>query len=158
MSLHTDAVAQNRSARIGAGGIDSDDANLLSRSPVVGGEAIDVFFDGHRIVELPGERHPDRAAHGSGCTHSSVLAARLAWGDEPLEAARVAKQRAAAAVKKMPGVTVIEQEKVPETVEVQKAMASMIEQDGGQSHRCRECRAEDRAPVEPHACSRSLRE
>jgi hydroxymethylpyrimidine/phosphomethylpyrimidine kinase len=62
-------------------------------------QAIDVFFDGHRIVELPGERHPDRAAHGSGCTHSSVLAARLAWGDEPLEAARVAKQRAAAAVK-----------------------------------------------------------
>ena len=41
MSLHTDAVAQNRPARIGAGGIDSDDANLLSRSPVVGGEAID---------------------------------------------------------------------------------------------------------------------
>jgi basic membrane protein A len=41
-----------------------------------------------------------------------------------------AQAQAAAAVKKMPGVTVIEQEKVPETVEVQKAMASMIEQDG----------------------------
>ena len=36
------------------------------------------------LVEIPGERHPDGAAHGSGCTHSSVLAARLAWGDEPL--------------------------------------------------------------------------
>jgi simple sugar transport system substrate-binding protein len=41
-----------------------------------------------------------------------------------------AQAQAAAAIKKMPGVTVIEQEKVPETVEVQKAMASMIEQDG----------------------------
>jgi hydroxymethylpyrimidine/phosphomethylpyrimidine kinase len=61
--------------------------------------AADVFFDGVRIVELGGERHPDGAAHGSGCTHSSVLAARLAWGDEPLQAARYAKRRAAAAVR-----------------------------------------------------------
>ncbi len=41
-----------------------------------------------------------------------------------------AQAQAAAATKKMPGITVIEQEKVPETVEVQKTMASMIEQDG----------------------------
>jgi hydroxymethylpyrimidine/phosphomethylpyrimidine kinase len=60
--------------------------------------ATDVFFDGTSIAEIPGPRHPDGAAHGSGCTHSSVLAARLAWGDEPLEAARRAKQLAAAAV------------------------------------------------------------
>ena len=52
-------------------------------------QAADVFFDGAEVVELPGERYPGGAAHGSGCTHSSVLAARLAWGDSPLEAARV---------------------------------------------------------------------
>jgi hydroxymethylpyrimidine/phosphomethylpyrimidine kinase len=46
-----------------------------------------------------GERYPDGAAHGSGCTHSSVLAARLAWGDRPLQAARIAKTRAAEAVR-----------------------------------------------------------
>jgi hydroxymethylpyrimidine/phosphomethylpyrimidine kinase len=59
----------------------------------------DVFFDGERVVELPGERHPGGTAHGSGCTHSSVLAARLALGDEPLSAARAAKELAARAVK-----------------------------------------------------------
>jgi hydroxymethylpyrimidine/phosphomethylpyrimidine kinase len=61
-------------------------------------QAIDVFFDGEQLAELPGPRYPSGAAHGSGCTHSSVLAARLAWGDGPLEAARIAKQMAAAAV------------------------------------------------------------
>ena len=41
-----------------------------------------------------------------------------------------AQAQAAAELKKMPGVTVVEQEKVPETTDVQKTMASMIEQDG----------------------------
>ena len=60
--------------------------------------AVDLFFDGGELVELPGERHPDGAAHGSGCTHSSTLAARLALGDEPLAAARQARRVAAQAV------------------------------------------------------------
>src|SRR5262245_30628354 len=41
-----------------------------------------------------------------------------------------AQAQAAAAIKKMPGVAVVEQEKVPETTDVQKTMGSMIEQDG----------------------------
>jgi hydroxymethylpyrimidine/phosphomethylpyrimidine kinase len=61
--------------------------------------ATDLFFDGRRLVEIPGDRHPDGASHGSGCTHSSALAAHLALGLEPLEAARRAKQIAAEAVR-----------------------------------------------------------
>jgi hydroxymethylpyrimidine/phosphomethylpyrimidine kinase len=61
--------------------------------------ATDVFYDGAQLVELPGERYSSAAAHGSGCTHSSVLAARLAWGDDPLSAAREAKAIAARAVR-----------------------------------------------------------
>jgi hydroxymethylpyrimidine/phosphomethylpyrimidine kinase len=61
-------------------------------------DATDVFFDGRRLVELPGERHPAGGTHGSGCTHSSVLAARLAHGDDPLDAARTARERASEAV------------------------------------------------------------
>jgi hydroxymethylpyrimidine/phosphomethylpyrimidine kinase len=60
--------------------------------------ATDVFFDGQQLVEIPGERYADGAAHGSGCTHSSVLAARLALGDPPLGAARRAREMAGAAV------------------------------------------------------------
>ncbi len=59
----------------------------------------DLFFDGTTLTELPGERHPDGAAHGSGCTHSATLAARLALGDDPLAAARHARAVAAAAVR-----------------------------------------------------------
>ena len=36
----------------------------------------------------------------------------------------------AAAIKEMPGVTIIEEENVPETVDVQKTMESMINLDG----------------------------
>jgi hydroxymethylpyrimidine/phosphomethylpyrimidine kinase len=60
--------------------------------------ATDIYFDGVQTVEIPGPRHASGATHGSGCTHSSALAARLAWGDEPLTAARRAREIAAAAV------------------------------------------------------------
>ena len=48
---------------------------------------------------IPGERHADGAAHGSGCTHSSALAAHLALGFTPLEAARAARRIAGEAVR-----------------------------------------------------------
>ncbi|MGI8507276.1 MAG: bifunctional hydroxymethylpyrimidine kinase/phosphomethylpyrimidine kinase [Solirubrobacteraceae bacterium] len=78
--------------------------HALGRATVIvtGGHrdaAIDVFYDGNQLVEIAGERYRSGAAHGSGCTHSSVLAARLAWGDSPLQAARVAKRRASEAVR-----------------------------------------------------------
>jgi hydroxymethylpyrimidine/phosphomethylpyrimidine kinase len=68
---------------------------------VTGGHSedlVDLFFDGERLVEIPGDRHPEGAAHGSGCTHSSALAAFLACGVEPLEAARRARAIASEAV------------------------------------------------------------
>ena len=62
-------------------------------------EATDVFWDGERLVGIPGERYPGAAAHGSGCTHSSALAAHLALGFDPLDAARRAKGIASEAVR-----------------------------------------------------------
>jgi hydroxymethylpyrimidine/phosphomethylpyrimidine kinase len=63
-------------------------------------EAVDCFFDGHELHEISGPRHADGAAHGSGCTHSSVLAAHLAKGFTPLEAAIAAREFAAEAVRR----------------------------------------------------------
>jgi hydroxymethylpyrimidine/phosphomethylpyrimidine kinase len=62
-------------------------------------EATDVLFDGGQTFEIGGPRHPDGAAHGSGCTHSSALAAHLALGYDLVEAARAARQVAAEAVR-----------------------------------------------------------
>jgi hydroxymethylpyrimidine/phosphomethylpyrimidine kinase len=106
---------------------DGDDAaeaeslarELLALGPaavvITGGHrarAIDLFVAGHDAagvsdagmsgapaVEIVGERHPDGAAHGSGCTHSSLLAAHLALGLDPLAAARAARTLAGEAVR-----------------------------------------------------------
>jgi hydroxymethylpyrimidine/phosphomethylpyrimidine kinase len=94
----------------------NDDAEQLARSihglgpgyvVVTGGhetgagdeQATDLFFDGVRAVPIPGPRYDAGAAHGSGCTHSAALAAALALGLDPLEAAREAKRIAAEAVR-----------------------------------------------------------
>jgi hydroxymethylpyrimidine/phosphomethylpyrimidine kinase len=98
-------------ARVLAGANPPDDVEELARAlhalgpdvvVITGGhreETTDVLFDGDAIHLIPGERHPDGAAHGSGCTHSSALAAHLAHGRSPLQAARAARAIAAAAVR-----------------------------------------------------------
>jgi hydroxymethylpyrimidine/phosphomethylpyrimidine kinase len=98
-------------ARVLVGAGEDEDAERLVRAlhalgprvaVLTGGhreQATDLFFDGNELVEIPGERYPGGAAHGSGCTHSSALAAHLALGHTPLEAARAAKQIASEAVR-----------------------------------------------------------
>ena len=90
---------------------DAEDAEALARAlhrlgpqavVVTGGHretVADVFYDGTTLETITGPRHPDGAAHGSGCTHSSALAAHLALGLGPLEAARRAREIAGEAVR-----------------------------------------------------------
>ena len=53
---------------------------------------------GAEPVRIAGPTFANEAAHGSGCTHSSTLAAMLAWGESVADAARVARAIAAEAV------------------------------------------------------------
>ncbi len=100
-------------ARVLAGAAeDEDDAEALARAihalgpravVVTGGhreQAVDLLFDGASVTEISGPRHPDGAAHGSGCTHASALAAHLAHGFSLQEAAFAARELAGEAVRR----------------------------------------------------------
>jgi hydroxymethylpyrimidine/phosphomethylpyrimidine kinase len=71
-------------ARLGAGAV-------LVKGGALAGDAVDVLFDGARIVELPGARVDTRNVHGTGCTLSAAICARLALGAGLLDAVRGAK-------------------------------------------------------------------
>jgi hydroxymethylpyrimidine/phosphomethylpyrimidine kinase len=92
---------------------EEEEAEVLLRAVLALGPRVVVLTGGHRaravdlfldasgdgsVVGIEGERHSDGAAHGSGCTHSSVLAAQLALGCSPLNAARTARALAGEAV------------------------------------------------------------
>jgi hydroxymethylpyrimidine/phosphomethylpyrimidine kinase len=66
-------------------------AVLVKGGHLEGGEAVDVFFDGGETVELRAPRVPTTNTHGTGCTLSAAIAARLAGGDSVLDAVRGAK-------------------------------------------------------------------
>jgi hydroxymethylpyrimidine/phosphomethylpyrimidine kinase len=107
-SVATPNIPEAR-ALSGAGERDSQEdlaREVLALGPravvVTGGHServVDVFFDGAAAAAIEGERHPEGASHGSGCTHSAALAACLARGMEPLEAARAARRVASEAVR-----------------------------------------------------------
>lgn len=64
-----------------------------------GAEAVDIFYDGEKLVEIAAERVRTENTHGTGCVFSASIAARLALGDTALEAARKAKKKVSEALK-----------------------------------------------------------
>jgi hydroxymethylpyrimidine/phosphomethylpyrimidine kinase len=64
------------------------------------GDAVDVFFDGELLEELKAPRIATRNTHGTGCTFSAAIAARLALGDEMIEAVRGAKEYLTEAIRR----------------------------------------------------------
>ena len=64
---------------------------VLVKGGALEGDAVDVLFDGSRVVELASPRVHTENTHGTGCTLSAAISAGLALG-RPLEAAiRAAK-------------------------------------------------------------------
>ena len=68
------------------------------------GRAVDVWHDGSRVIELDAERIDTPHTHGTGCTFSSAVAACLALGDGPEDAARRAKTYVTGAILNAPGL------------------------------------------------------
>jgi hydroxymethylpyrimidine/phosphomethylpyrimidine kinase len=66
--------------------------------------ATDVVFDGRTMLELESPRLPGRHTHGTGCTLSSAIAARLALGDSLHDAVRAAKDYVTRAIAQAPGL------------------------------------------------------
>jgi hydroxymethylpyrimidine/phosphomethylpyrimidine kinase len=64
---------------------------VLVKGGGLAGDAVDVFFDGVELVELRAPRVDTRNVHGTGCTLSAAICARLALGAPLLDAVRVAK-------------------------------------------------------------------
>jgi hydroxymethylpyrimidine/phosphomethylpyrimidine kinase len=71
---------------------------------LAGDEAVDVFYDGRRLEDLSALRIDTPHTHGTGCTYSAAIAARLALGAEPLEAVRGAKAYLTEAIRRGYGV------------------------------------------------------
>jgi hydroxymethylpyrimidine/phosphomethylpyrimidine kinase len=65
---------------------------VLLKGGHLSGDAIDLLFDGDRMIELTAPRIATRNTHGTGCTLSAAIAALLAHGIEPVAAVRQAKQ------------------------------------------------------------------
>ena len=75
--------------------------HLSGRAPF---RSIDVWHDGTRFIELDAERIDTPHTHGTGCTFSSAIAAGLALGHDPEDAARRAKAYVTAAIRHAPGL------------------------------------------------------
>jgi hydroxymethylpyrimidine kinase/phosphomethylpyrimidine kinase len=74
-----------------------DLVSLGPRTAVVKGghaerDAIDVFWDGAQLVELPAKRVLTSNTHGSGCVFSAAITAGLAKGLDALSSVREAKE------------------------------------------------------------------
>ncbi len=65
---------------------------LVKGGHLAGDEAVDLLATGDEVVELAGARIETRNVHGTGCTLSAAITARLARGEPPLDAIAGAKR------------------------------------------------------------------
>jgi hydroxymethylpyrimidine/phosphomethylpyrimidine kinase len=78
---------------------DSERWVLLKGGHLPGGDAIDVLFDGDRMIELAAPRVDTKNTHGTGCTLSAALATLLPQSPDVPAAARAAKDYLVAALR-----------------------------------------------------------
>jgi hydroxymethylpyrimidine/phosphomethylpyrimidine kinase len=73
---------------------------LVKGGHLEGDEAVDVFYDGREITHLRGPRFDTDDTHGTGCSLSAAITARLAQGDDVAEAVAFAKDFISSAIER----------------------------------------------------------
>jgi hydroxymethylpyrimidine/phosphomethylpyrimidine kinase len=91
------AIAARRLVELGA-------RAALVKGGHLDGPATDAFWDGSTAFELVAERVPGRNTHGTGCTLSAAITARLALGDDLPDAVRRAKAYVTLAIAQAPSL------------------------------------------------------
>ncbi len=95
--LATMEQAASRIAKMGA-------SNVLIKGGSEGVDAIDILWTEGRSFQLSAPRIDTQNTHGTGCVLSAAITARLARGEELLQAVQAAKQFITAAVRTNPGL------------------------------------------------------
>ncbi|HEX5215477.1 MAG TPA: bifunctional hydroxymethylpyrimidine kinase/phosphomethylpyrimidine kinase [Vicinamibacterales bacterium] len=98
LSIRSVAGLRDAAARLVAAGARA----AVVKGGHLDGPAVDVLFDGRTFTELRAERVATRHTHGTGCTFSAAIAARLAHGDDVLTAVRSAKDYVTRAIAQAP--------------------------------------------------------
>jgi len=96
------SLAEMREAAVAL--IEMGAKNAVIKGGHLQGPATDLLFDGRDFIELNADRIDSRHTHGTGCTFSSAIAARLALGDELEPAVRAAKAYVTRAIAQAPGL------------------------------------------------------
>lgn len=77
---------------------------VLVKGGHLNGEPTDVLWYGNELLELSAERIATRHTHGTGCTYSASIVARLARGDALPAAVAGAKRWLTEALRRAPGI------------------------------------------------------
>jgi len=99
MSIPTAKEARRAARRIREMG---PQAVVVKGGHLDGPEIVDVFWDGHELVEFAGPRVTSTSTHGTGCTFASAIAANLALGVPLATAVEAAKAYVAGAMRAAP--------------------------------------------------------
>ncbi|MEZ4461381.1 MAG: bifunctional hydroxymethylpyrimidine kinase/phosphomethylpyrimidine kinase [bacterium] len=76
--------------------------NVLVKGSHLEGVVRDYLYDGTGFIEFGADRVNSERVHGSGCTHSAAITARLALGDSLESAIEFAREFISAAIEKAP--------------------------------------------------------
>jgi len=100
LSIRTTADLERAAVRL----IELGARAVLVKGGHLSGPAVDVLNDGQTTIQLSAPRLDTRHTHGTGCTLSSAIAARLALGDDLESACRAAKSYVTQAILRAPGL------------------------------------------------------